>query len=67
MGVYADAALYDWFVGEFPNHSKFKLDMGKSCFRFKKPEAIPYELIGQLVSKMTPQNWIDLYEKMLKR
>lgn len=67
MGVYADAALYDWFVGEFPNHSKFKLDMGKSCIRFKKPEAIPYELIGQLVSKMTPQNWIDLYEKMLKR
>jgi len=67
MGVYADAALYDWFVDEFPNHSKFKLDMGKSCIRFKKPEAIPYELIGQLVSKMTPQNWIDLYEKMLKR
>jgi len=67
MGVYADAALYDWFVGEFPNHSKFKLDMGKSCIRFKKPEAIPYELVGQLVSKMTPQNWIDLYEKMLKR
>lgn len=67
MGVYADVALYDWFVDEFPNHSKFKLDMGKSCIRFKKPEAIPYELIGQLVSKMTPQNWIDLYEKMLKR
>lgn len=66
MGIYSDAALHDWFVAEFPKHSKYKLDMGKSCIRFKKPDAIPYELIGQLVAKMTPQNCIDLYEKMLK-
>lgn len=67
MGVYADDALHDWFVAEFPNHSKYKLDMGKSCIRFKKPDAIPYELIAQLVSKITPENCIDLYEKGLKR
>lgn len=67
MGLYTDDALYDWFVAEFPNHSKYKLDMGKSCIRFKKPDAIPYELIGQLVSKITPQICIDLYEKGLKR
>lgn len=67
MGIYADKELHDWFVAEFPRHSKYKLDMGKSCIRFKKPDAIPFELIAELVGKMTPQHWIDLYEKNLKR
>ena len=66
MGVYADKELYDWFVDEYPKHVKTKLDMGKSCIRFKKPENIPFELIGKLVSKMTPQQWIDLYEANFK-
>lgn len=67
MGIYADKELHDWFVAEFPKHSKYKLDMGKSCIRFKKPDAIPFELIAELVGKMTPQQWIELYEKNLKR
>jgi uncharacterized protein YdhG (YjbR/CyaY superfamily) len=67
MGIYADKELHDWFVAEYPRHSKTKLDMGKSCIRFKKPEAIPFELIGQLVQKMTPQQWVTLYEATLKR
>jgi uncharacterized protein YdhG (YjbR/CyaY superfamily) len=67
MGVYADKELHDWFVAEYPNYSKTKLDMGKSCMRFKKPEAVPYGLIGQLVAKMTPQQWIDKYESVIKR
>jgi hypothetical protein len=40
---------------------KTKLDMGKSCIRFKKPELIPFELLGELFSKMTVQDWIDNY------
>ena len=67
MGLYADTKLYEWFVTEYPKYSKFKLDMGKSCIRFKKPEAIPYELIGQLVSKMTMPQWIEIYESNLKK
>lgn len=67
MGVYANKELYDWFVNEYPKHVKTKLDMGKSCIRFKKPEQIPYELIGQLAKKMTPQDWIACYEAGLKR
>ncbi|MBP7173322.1 MAG: DUF1801 domain-containing protein [Cloacibacterium sp.] len=63
MGMYADKQLYDWFVAEFPKHSKRKLDMGKSCVRFKKPEEIPFELLSELVSKMSPKEWIELYEK----
>ncbi|MDO9553230.1 DUF1801 domain-containing protein [Rhodonellum sp.] len=66
MGIYADPNLLEWFVGEYPKHSKLKLDMGKSCIRFKKTDQIPYELIGQLSGKMTVQAWIDLYESKLK-
>ena len=62
MGIYANPKLLDWFVGEFPKHSKSKLDMGKSCIRFKKMNDIPYELISELASKMTVQDWIDCYE-----
>ncbi|HYD91074.1 MAG TPA: DUF1801 domain-containing protein [Flavobacterium sp.] len=67
MGIYADKNLLDWFVGEYPKHVKTKLDMGKSCVRFKKLESIPFDLIGELVSKMTMQQWIDTYERNLKR
>lgn len=62
MGIYAEPSLLDWFVSEFPKHSKSKLDMGKSCIRFKKMNDIPYELIGQLASKMTTEDWINKYE-----
>lgn len=62
MGIYADTQLMNWFVGEYAKLSKTKLDTGKSCIRFKKPNEIPFELIGQLAGKMTPKAWITLYE-----
>ncbi len=67
MGVYADKTLLDWFTAEFAKQSKTKLFMGKSCIRFKKWDQMPFELIGKLASKMTPQDWIEVYEKRLKR
>jgi uncharacterized protein YdhG (YjbR/CyaY superfamily) len=67
MGIYADESLLNCFVAEYPKHCKTKLDMGKSCIRFKKMNDIPYELLGQLVAKMSVQDWISLYEKNLKR
>ena len=66
MGVYAMPELLDWFTKEYPKHSKTKLDMGKSCIRFKKPENIPFDLIGELASKMTVNDWIECYETTLK-
>lgn len=62
MGIYANPELYDWFVAEYPKHSKQKLDIGKSCFRIKKPENIPFELIGELVKKISVDEWIEMYE-----
>lgn len=62
MGIYANAALYDWFVTEYPKYSTRKLDMGKSCIRFKKFEEIPFDLIGELVTKISVEDWIATYE-----
>jgi hypothetical protein len=62
MALYADSNLYNWFVEEYPKHSTAKLDMGKGCIRFKKIEAIPFELIGELLSKINPQQWVEIYE-----
>lgn len=67
MGIYADKKMMDWFLGEFSKHSTAKLDMGKSCIRFKKADLIPYKLIGELASKMTVKDWIEIYEKNFKR
>lgn len=65
LGLYADNSLLDWFVSEYPKYSTYKLDMGKGCVRFKKPEAIPFELIQQLVSKISVPEWISFYENNL--
>jgi uncharacterized protein YdhG (YjbR/CyaY superfamily) len=67
MGIYANPKLLKWFVDEYPKHSKAKLDMGKSCIRFKKPEQIPFKLIGELIKKVTVKDWIACYEKNLKK
>jgi uncharacterized protein YdhG (YjbR/CyaY superfamily) len=67
MGLYADAKLMNWFVEEYAHHSKTKLDMGKSCIRFKKPQQIPFKLIGELCGKMGVKEWIYLYEHLYKR
>jgi uncharacterized protein YdhG (YjbR/CyaY superfamily) len=67
MGLYANEELFKWFVTEYPKHSKYKLDMGKSCIRFKKPDAIPFDLIAELMQKMSVDEWVELYETHVKR
>jgi len=66
MGMYSQQTLLDWFLGEYSRYSKTKPDMGKSCLRFKNEKDIPFELIGQLVTKMTAAEWIAVYESTLK-
>ena len=67
MGVYADPTLLKWFTDAHAKASSKKLDMGKSCMRYKKPDDIPFDLIGQLASKMSTDEWIARYEKNFKR
>ncbi len=66
-GIYAKKELHDWFVGEYPKHCKRKLDMGKSCIRFKKMDEIPFDLIGELTRKMTCEEYIGIYESAIKK
>ena len=66
-GIYANPELQKWFVTEYPKHCKRKLDMGKSCIRFKKMDDIPFELIGELTRKMTAKEWISIYETVIKK
>ncbi len=63
MGVYADKKIFDWFTKEYAKRVSGKLDMGKSCIRFKKMENMPFDLIGELCTKFSVKEWIDLYEK----
>ena len=67
MGMYAKPELLEWFTSEYPKHCKSKLDMGKSCVRFKKMEDIPYALLEELMKKMTVADWISIYEKNYKK
>jgi hypothetical protein len=65
--VYMNEELMNWFVAEYPKHCKTKLDMGKSCIRFKKVDQIPFDLIGELTKRMTGNEFISLYESNLKK
>ncbi|SEB03186.1 protein of unknown function (DU1801) [Flavobacterium gillisiae] len=67
MGIYASPDLLKWFTDEFPKHSNQKLDMGKSCIRFKKADQIPFNLIADLVQKMSVEEWIAIYESQIKK
>lgn len=67
MGIYGNPKLLEWFTTEYPKHVKSKLDMGKACIRFKKIDQIPYELIAELCTKMSAEDWITCYEKGIKR
>ena len=67
MGIYANPELLDWFVAEYPKHCKRKLGMGKSCIRFKKMEDIPFDLIAELIKKMTVEQWVEIYQRNTKK
>jgi len=62
MGIYANPKLLEWFVAEYPKHSKTKLDMGKGCIRFKKADQIPFDLVAELIQKITVKDWIKIYQ-----
>lgn len=62
-GLYANPELFDWFTNAYKTQVPTKLDMGKSCIRWKNPKHIPFSLIAELAKKMTVQQWIAIYQK----
>lgn len=67
MGIYATPEIHSWFIKEYPKHCKRKLDMGKSCIRFKKIDEIPFDLIAELCTKISVDDWIKTYETNIKK
>ena len=67
MGLYADPKLLKWFSAEAAKRLPKRLDMGKSCVRFKKPEDVCVPLIADLCRRMTPAQWIKLYETAFRK
>jgi len=66
MGIYSKKELLEWFTDAYTKSVGSKLDMGKSCIRFKKMDAVPYQLIGELCQKISVAQWIEFYEKAIK-
>ena len=64
MGLYGDTALMDWFIAEHAKRSPKKLDIGKSCIRYKTLDDIPLDLIAELFEKITPEQWVNTYTKL---
>ena len=67
MGIYLDSEIMNWFIAEYSKQVNTKIDMGKSCIRFKKMDAIPFELIGELAAKMSVSEWISVFENNVIR
>lgn len=66
LGLYINEEIMNWYMGEYPKYIKTKPDMGKSCLRFKKAENLPYQLIAELMQKISVEEYIMMYEKAYK-
>jgi uncharacterized protein YdhG (YjbR/CyaY superfamily) len=67
MGLYGKPKLEEWFVKAYADRVPTKLDMGKSCIRFKNPDHIPYDLVAELCQKMSVDEFIAIYEDSLNK
>lgn len=66
MCVYGHANISRWFEHEWKATGK-KLNMGKSCVRFKKLDDLPLELIGRVVEKVSVDEFIHIYEESRRK
>jgi hypothetical protein len=62
MGVYGDAEDESWFRRAYRDSGK-KLDMGKSCVRFKRLDDLPLDVIAQAVARTSVDEYIAMYER----
>ncbi|HLG93693.1 MAG TPA: DUF1801 domain-containing protein [candidate division Zixibacteria bacterium] len=65
MNIYMDKETENWFIKAYKASGK-KLDIGKSCLRFKKVEDLALDVIGQAVGRKSVKEYIALYEKNRK-
>ena len=61
MNIYGDPETQRWFVDSYETTGK-RLDMGKSCVRFRRLDDLPLDLIGEVVARTPMEEWIRRYE-----
>ena len=66
MNIYGDKKAEAWFKEEYKKSGK-KLDMGKSCVRFKKLEDVPLDVIGEAIARTSIDDFIAQYERARKK
>ena len=66
MAAYGDPKTREWLEQQFVKAGK-KLDMGKACVRFRKPDDLPLDAIGALIGRITPAKYIKAYEESRRR
>lgn len=66
-GLYALDDVLQWFRSEYPKYSSHKVDMGKGCIRFRYLDDIPYDLLAELMQKISVERWIEVYESTARR
>ena len=66
MGLYGNRTLTAWFTKAYAAADVGKLDMGKSCIRFKKIQQVPVALIAELAGKITTADYIAHYQAALR-
>jgi uncharacterized protein YdhG (YjbR/CyaY superfamily) len=66
-GIYADEALYSWFIDQYSAIGySHKINLGKSCIRFRYMDEIPFDLIAELTQKVPVDTWIETYDQVTK-
>jgi hypothetical protein len=61
MGLYGSEPEEAWFREQYAERG-LRLDMGKSCVRFKRLDQVPLDVIGEAIAKITPALFIERYE-----
>jgi hypothetical protein len=64
MCVYGDESTEQWFREEWARSGK-KLDMGKSCVRFKRLHDVSLEAIGGVIARTPVADYVSRYEKAM--
>ena len=62
MGVYGDEGIAAWFRARWAETGK-KLDMGKSCVRFRRLDDLPLDVVGGAIGRLSVAEFLAAYER----
>lgn len=66
MGLYSEGPELDWFRQQYDDR-EMRLDMGKSCVRFKRLDQVPLDVVGEVIAMIPPSTYLERYEAARRR